>query len=75
MPVIFRADASRGTPEAGVFTALLPMRITGPLDFTGAVPMVAMEVAAEPVVVLGVPLTVLLLMLPKATGWVDVLLL
>jgi hypothetical protein len=37
--------------------------------------MVAMEVAAEPVVVLGVPLTVLLLMLPKATGWVDVLLL
>jgi hypothetical protein len=41
--------------------------ITGPPDLTGAVP----------VVVLGVPLTVLLLvlMLPKATGWVDLLLL
>jgi hypothetical protein len=36
-----------------------------------------MGVAAEPVVVLDVPLTVLLLvrMLPNATGWVDVLLL
>jgi hypothetical protein len=66
--VIFRADVPSGTPEAedDVSTALLPM-ITGPPDLTGAVP----------VVVLDVPLTVLLLvlMLPKATGWVDLLLL
>jgi hypothetical protein len=41
---------------------------TGTPDLTGAVPVV---------VVLDVPLTVLLLvlMLPKATGWVDLLLL
>jgi len=68
VPVMFRTDVPRGTPEAedDVFTTLLPM-ITGPPDLTGAVP----------VVVLDVPLTVLLLvlMLPKATGWVDLLLL
>lgn len=69
VPVRFRTDVPRGTPEAedDVFTALLPMT-TGTPDLTGAVPVV---------VVLDVPLTVLLLvlMLPKATGWVDLLLL